>query len=150
MRTIEGQIFIRKGTKLPPQLRPSGNAIDSDWLMLSDDASTLKEQVQAADWHLFCLAEQVQGWAIARDKRVASGIALCKAMRKIAGSRNAIEILGIKYRSLCGVYFCRVQLAVRHIQREMILPLAPAVALISSRVKPERWLSQPIKEQQLA
>jgi hypothetical protein len=83
--------------------------------MLSNDPSTLREQVRAADWHLFCLAEQVQGRAVARDKRAASRIALCRAMRKIAASRNGAEIFGIQYGLLCGFYFCRVQLAVRHI-----------------------------------
>jgi hypothetical protein len=150
VQLIEGLIFIRKGTKLPSQLRPSGNAIDGEWLMLSDDPSTLKEQVLVAGWHLFCLAELVPGWAIAWDKKLASVMALCKAMRKIARSRNAAEIVSIRHKQICGLYFCRVQLAVRHIQRDMFLPLAPAVALISLTVKPERWLSRPIKEQQPA
>lgn len=148
MQVIEGQIFIRKGAKLPPQLRPSGNAVDGDWLMLSDDPSTLKEQLRAANWHFFCLAEQVQGWAVGSDKEEALRKALRRAMRKIAGSRNGAEIFSIQHKLLCGCYFWRVQLAVRHIQREMILRLASAVGLISPTVKPESWLSKPLKETQ--
>jgi hypothetical protein len=145
VQAIEGRILIRKGTKLPHQLRPYGNAIDGDWLMLSDDASTLNGQVRAADWHFFCLAEQVQGWAVGREKEEASRKALRRAARKIASSRNGAEIFSIQHKLICGFYFCRVQLAARHIQREMILHLAPAVALISPTVKPETGLSQPLK-----
>lgn len=149
MQITEGQIFIRKGTKLPDQLRSQMSAIDADWLALSDDdASTLDKQVRAANWHLFCLRERVQGWAIARDKGAASKVALRRAVRKIARPWNATEIVGIQYKSLCGFCFCRVQLKVRHIQREMILPLTPAVGLISPAAKPERWISQPLKEPQ--
>jgi hypothetical protein len=70
---------------------------------------------------------------------------LCEGLHSKFRFREWVIVLP----TLC-IYFCRVQLAVRHIQREMILPLAPAVGLISPMVKPERWLSQPIKEQQLA
>jgi hypothetical protein len=144
----EGQVFTRKETKLPPQLRPCAKAIDACWLTLSDNASKLKEQVSEAGWHLFRLEEQVRGWSIGRGREEASRKALRKAMRKIAGPRNGAEIVSIQYKAFCGFYLCRIQLAVRHIQREMILHLTPAVGLISAAVKPENWLGHPYKEPQ--
>ncbi len=85
MQITEGQIFIRKETKLPDQLRSQVSAIDAEWLALSDDASTLDKQ---AHWHFFCLTERVQGWAIARNKEESSKNALRRAMRQVTGSRE--------------------------------------------------------------
>lgn len=74
------------------------NAVDADWLALSDDASTLDKHVRATNWHFFCLTERVEGWAIADDKEEASQDALRRAMRQIAGSRNAAEAVSIEYK----------------------------------------------------
>ncbi len=148
MQITKGQVFVRRGTRLPSQLRPHGNAIDAGWLMLSDSASTLDKQVRAANWHFFPQIERVEGWTVARDSEAALKGAFRRAIRQVVSSRNATEIISIQYKSLCGFHFCRVQLAVGHIQREMILPLAPAVGLISPAVKPESWIGQPLKNPQ--
>ena len=138
MQAIEKQVFIRKGAKLPEQLRIQGNAIDGNWVALESDAGTLDRQIRAAGWHFFWLTEQVEVWAVATNRENAINAALRKALKKIGALRNAAEVVGVHYHSLLGTHYCRVRLAARHIQFGPMLGLTSSVSLISPAFEPER------------
>ena len=70
MQAIEKQVFLRRGAKLPEELRFRGSAIDTDWLALSEDATVLDKRAREVDWHFFQLAEDGKGWALAMNKEV--------------------------------------------------------------------------------
>ena len=143
MQGIEKQVFLRRGAKLPEELRFRGSAIDTDWLALSEDATVLDKRVREADWHFFQLAEDGKGWALAMNKESATNAALCTALKRIRSSRNAAEVVSVRSRSLFGMHFCRIRLAARHIQFGPILHLAPSVGLLSPALSPERASSFP-------
>jgi hypothetical protein len=150
VRAIDNQLFLRRDAKLPGTLRLQGQPIDADWLALPGDAYALDQQVRAGGWHFFWLTETMGAWAIGIRRETAAGTALRKALKKIAPSRNVAEVIKLRHRSLCGLQLCQVCLAVRHIQPEMILSIAPSVGMISSVAEPERWIKPSAQTQQLA
>jgi len=139
VRAIESKVFLRKETKLPEQLQLQGQAMDTHWLVLPCDAYALDQKVRAAGWHFFWLTEKVDAWAAGINRETAVDTALRKALEKVAPSRNVAEVIGIRYRLLCGFQLCKVRLAVRHIQPEMTLGIAPSVGMISPIAASERW-----------
>lgn len=150
MQTIERQLFLRRGAKLPDQLQLRGQAIGADWLALSGDADALDKQVFAAGWHFFRLAEKVEAWALRLSKNAAAEAARRKALKQVKASRNVAEIESVLHRSLLGLKFCQVRLAVRHIQPEAILSIAPSVGIISPAAKPETLIGKLSQGQELA
>ena len=100
MQFIEKQIFLKKGTKLPQELRIDGSPIKSDWLALSENADVLDQRVRDADGHFFRLTKEVRGWALAMSKESACEAALRRALRRIGASRNGAEVVRVRHRSL--------------------------------------------------
>lgn len=150
MRSTENKVFLRREAKLPTQLQLQGQAINADWLALPEDAYVLDKQVRAAGWHFFWLTESVDAWAVGTNKETVANAALRKALEKIAASRNVAEVVNLRHRSLFGLQLCQVRLAVRHIQPEMVLSIAPSVSMISPVAQPERWIKPDAQTQQLA
>ena len=71
MQVIEKQVSLRRGTRLPQELRIYGSAISADWLVLSDNTNVLDKTVHDAGWHFFRLTEEVKSWALAMSKEAA-------------------------------------------------------------------------------
>jgi hypothetical protein len=74
-------------------------------------------------------------------EELAAQAAVRKALKRIGKSQNVAEIISVDHRSLCGLNFCRVQLVAHHVQKEMILRIAPSVGLISPAARPETGLA---------
>ena len=138
MQFIEKQIFLKKGAKLPQELRIDGSPINGDWLAPSANADVVDQQVRDAGWHFFRLTAEVRGWALAMSKESACEAALRRALRRIGASRNGAEVVRVRHRSLFGMHFCQVRIGARHIQLGPILHLAPSVGLLSPAFTPER------------
>lgn len=138
MSITEKQVFVRKGVRLPSQLRVERISSDTNWRVLAGDALAVEKQVRAINWHFFWITCEVQGGAIADSKEAAAEAALRRALRRIERSRNAAEVVSLRHSSWCGLHFCRVRLRVRHIQQEVVLSRVPSVGLFSPAREPER------------
>lgn len=132
MQLIEGQVFVRQGFEVPSQIVHEATCWDSKWLRPAMSAGDLEQRVKRAGWHLFRLTDQVAKWGFGSSSDAALRQALQSALAAIPAARNAAEVIEIRQMSGAGLSFCQVRLAVRHIQREMILSLTPNVAMISS------------------
>jgi len=142
VQITEKQLYLRNGAKLPKQLSVHGQPVNADWLSLSEDVSEVEKLVRTAGWHFFWLTEHVEGWGIATTKEAAAEAAVRKALKQVEASRNMAEVLHVSHSSLLGLEFCKVRLAARHIQEEMILSLTPSVGLISTMAKPEKQVQR--------
>jgi hypothetical protein len=138
VQVVEKKMFVRRGARLPEQLRLCGSIINGDWLAFSGDSSALEKQVRKVDWHFFSLREWVGAWGTGFKKESAVMAALGKALGRIRASRNTAEVTSVRHGSFLGLHYCQIRLAVRHIQFGPILKLAPTVGLISSAFEPKR------------
>ncbi len=132
MQIVEGQVFLRQGSEVPSEIVREATCWDSKWLQLAIDAGALEQRVKRAEWHLFRLTDQVAKWGIGSSSEAALRHALQSALAAVPASRNAAEVIEIRQMSGVGLFFCHVRVAVRHVQREVILSLTPNVAMISS------------------
>ncbi|HEY1216375.1 MAG TPA: hypothetical protein VGE93_22355 [Bryobacteraceae bacterium] len=131
MQIVEGQVFLRQGSEVPSAIVREATCWDAKWLRLAIDAGALEQKVKREEWHLFRLTDQVAKWGIGSSSEAALRQAVQNALAAVPASRNAAEVIEIRQVSGVGLFFCHVRLAVRHVQREMILSLTPNVAMIS-------------------
>jgi len=132
MQVIEGQVFLRQGSRVAPEVTREAVSWDTKWLQLSGDAKAIEQEVKRLNWHLFRLTDQVAKWGMGRSSDAALRHALQNALTVVPASRNAAELIEIRQTSYGSLFLCQVRIAVRHIQEEMILSLTPSVAMISS------------------
>ncbi|WP_263418870.1 hypothetical protein [Terriglobus albidus] len=134
MQVIEGQIFLRQGSRVPAEITREAISWDAKWLQLAGNAKAIEQNVKRLDWHLFRLTDQVAKWGIGSSSDAALRHALQNALAAVPALRNAAEIIEIRQISCGSLFFCQVRIAVRHIQEEMILSLTPSVAMISPAI----------------
>lgn len=117
----EGQMLVRTKAILPDKLSLHGTSLTPAWLLLDEDASRLGECVTAAEWHLFVVPQRSRGWALAFNEEDALEGSLCRAVNKVGQRHNAVEITRIREQRILGMYFCRIEVSNRHIQKGAIL-----------------------------
>ncbi|HZU10633.1 MAG TPA: hypothetical protein VFA02_12090 [Pseudacidobacterium sp.] len=136
MIVFEGQMLLRQNISLPEQVHVRGNSLSEHWLALDESAVETDKKVRSAEWHFFWLTHECQGWSLALDPQQALKAALRKAAEKIDRRYNAGEVVRITKRNFLGLYFCKIELAARHIQQGPILGLTETVGIIAPALVP--------------
>jgi|KBSSwiStaDraftv2_1062776.scaffolds.fasta_scaffold1281767_2 hypothetical protein len=131
MQVIEGQLFLRQGTKVPSETMRDAISWNAKWLQLARSPEAIEQQVNRSGWHLFRLTNQVGKWSVRGSRDVAFRQALRSALAAVPASRNMAELIEIRQTSCFGFFLCQIRIAVRHTQQGMILSLTPNVAMIS-------------------
>lgn len=131
MQVIEGQFFLRQGSKVPPETMCDAISWNSKWFQLAGSSEAFEQQANRSGWHLFRLTDQIRTWSLASSRDAAFRQALRSALAALPASRNMAELVEVRYTSCFGFFFCQIRMAVRHTQRGMILSLTPNVAMIS-------------------
>lgn len=131
MQVVEGQFFLRQGSKVPSETMCDAVSWNSKWVQLAMSAEVFEQQVNRSGWHLFRLTDQVGKWSVGGSRDAAFRQALRSALAAVPASRNMAELVEIRQTSCFGLFLCQIRIAVRHTQQEMILSLTPNVAMIS-------------------
>ncbi|MGO4211088.1 hypothetical protein AB4Y89_05860 [Terriglobus sp. 2YAB30_2] len=131
MQVIEGQLFLRQGSRVPSETVRDAVSWNAKWLQLARSPGAVEQQVNRSGWHLFRLTDQVGKWSVGGSRDAAFRQALQSALAGVPASRNMAELVEVRQTSCLGFFLCQIRMAVRHTQQGMILSLTPNVAMIS-------------------
>lgn len=131
MQVIEGQLFLRQGSRVPSEAVCDAVSWNAKWLQLARSPEAVEQQVNRSGWHLFRLTDQVGKWSVGGSRDIAFRQALRSALAEVPASRNMAELVEVRQTSCFGFFLCQIRMAVRHTQQGMILSLTPNVAMIS-------------------
>ena len=93
MQVIEGQVFLRQDSSLPPEIVREAISWDTKWLQLAGNAKAIEQNVKRLDWHLFRLTDQVAKWGIGSSSDAALRHAL-HAVGRVASTDATVLIYG--------------------------------------------------------
>ena len=141
-KTMNGIIFIRDGTILPPMLSVTTDAFLPNWrIVTSHDRSALARSVEGCGWYFFYLAGDIQATILGGNtRRVLRNAVKALLAKRADDTLNSIEITAIVSRRFLGIPVTTFTAHSRQIQQRVALipetkfvstvPATPFVAVL--------------------
>ena len=123
-------MFLRTGCALPNQLDLCLRPFCAGWTEAIDTlVAQMDVRVRKAGWHFMWIEGSHSSWGLGRTTESVVHRALVRALKKVKGSFNAVELGSLRITNCLVFKMARVTIHARQIQEETSLDLPAAVRL---------------------
>lgn len=115
-------VFLRTGCMLPDHVDLRQEPFSKGWAeLIGVFVSELDASIRNVGWHFMWITDSHSSRGLGRTPETAIHRALVRALKKVQGRFNAVELGSFRITNCLGLHIAKATLHVRHIQKQTSL-----------------------------